>query len=377
MPWVKRVLMFSLAVALVWSLSATHPREAGATKIEAKCSNSSSDAGMINASISGSDVGDEIVIDGPCRIDQTIKLLGNRSYRGESRTGTVLRQADGANLKAIVASDSYLDNSATTGTPVSVRQLTLDGNRANNTAATAGFIVRSWQTVIDDLQIRSMGGNGIWFSNRSANGTLLTNTSVNGQITNNFITDSGGHGVYVDDPGNSLTDWNLSGNWIASSGLDGIHLDNAAGWVVRNNHVYGVPGHAIYANRLWGTSITDNYVEDFGGSAQAGVWYGIQATVQGGAASTISDNKVFNLGGESNAASTYRYIGISKVNYGSGVVSVTGNAIRGGDARRGTGLYYARGTGESLMVSSTGNIVADVLRQVQTEGSHVIVTAGR
>jgi len=31
-------------------------------------------------------------------INETIRLLGNRSYRGESRTGTVLKQADGANL---------------------------------------------------------------------------------------------------------------------------------------------------------------------------------------------------------------------------------------------------------------------------------------
>ena len=376
MPWVKRVLMFSFAVALGWTLSATHPQQAGATKREATCANSTSDAETINSAIAGSNVGDEIVIQGQCLVNRTIKLLGDRSYRGESRTGTVLKQAAGADLDAILASDSYLDNDPKTGKPVSVRQLTLDGNRANNTAPTAGFIVRSWQTVIEDLQISSMGGNGIWFRNESANGTRLTNTSVNGQIVGNFITDSGGHGVFVDDPGNSLTDWNLSGNWIAGSGKDGIHLDNAAGWVVRNNHVYGVPGNAIYANRLWGTSITDNYVEDFGGTSETGTWYGIEATVQGGVASTISDNKVFNINGESNPESTYRYIGISKVNYGTGIVSVTGNAIRGGSSPQGTGLYYARGSGDRLMVSSTGNIVADIGKIRRIDGDQVTVTPG-
>jgi hypothetical protein len=376
MPWVKRVLLFCFAVALGWSLSFPHAQQAGATKIEATCTNSTTDAATINGAIAGSNVGDEIIIGGRCLINQTIKLLGDRSYRGESRTGTTLTQAAGADLTAILASDSYLDNSPTTGTPVSVRQMTLNGNADNNTAPTAGFIVRSWQTVIEDLQIRSMGGHGIWFSNESANGTRLTNTSVNGQIVGNFITDSGGHGIFVDDPGNSLTDWNLSRNWIASSGLDGIHLDNAAGWVIRNNHVYGVPRNAIYANRLWGTSITDNYIEDFGGTSDAGTWYGIQATVQGGVASTISDNKVFNIDGESNAESTYRYVGISQVNYDTGIVSVTGNAVRGGGSPSGTGFYFARGPGEALMVSSTGNIAADIGKVRRTEGDGVLVTRG-
>ncbi|GAA2756527.1 right-handed parallel beta-helix repeat-containing protein [Actinopolymorpha rutila] len=376
MPWVKRVLLFAFAVALGWTLSATHPQTAGAAKIEAGCANSTSDAANINAAIAGSRAGDQIIITGQCRINQTIKLLGDRSYRGESRTGTVLRQQDGANIRAILASDSFLDNDPKTGTPVSVRQLTLDGNRAHNSAPTSGIILRSWQTVVSDVQITSMGGHGIWFTNESADGTRLTNTSVNGQITGNFITDSGGHGVYVDDPGNSLTDWNLSGNWIANSGLDGIHLDNAAGWVVRNNHIYGVPESAIYANRLWGTSISDNYIEDFGRSTRTGTWYGIQATVQGGVASTIADNKVFNINGESNPASTYRYIGISKVNYGTGVLSVTGNAVRGGGSPNGTGFYYARGSGDSLLVSSTGNIVTDVGTGRRTDGDHVQITRG-
>jgi Right handed beta helix region len=379
MPWVTRALVFLVGVAAVWMLAtSTNPQQAEATKVLAECSNSTTDASVINAAVASSDQGDEIVISGQCLINETIRIVGERSYRGESRTGTVLRQADNANLTAILASDSYLDNSPTTGRPVAVRQLSLDGNSDGNTAPTAGFLVRSWQTVVEDLEIRGMEGHGIWFRNESADGTRLTNTSVNGQIVGNFITDSGGHGVFVDDPGNSLTDWNLTDNWIAGSGLDGIHLDNAAGWVVRNNHVYGVPGNAIYANRLWGTSISDNYVEDFGGADEPGTWYGIQATVQGGAASTISSNKVFSFGGESNPDSTYRYIGISQVNYGSGVVSVTGNAIRGAGTASGTGLYYAVGQGDLLTVASTGNIVTEVRTPLRKEGGRsVVVTRGR
>ncbi len=352
------VLMLALAGSIL-----AYPDRAGAKRITATCSNATSDASTINMAIASSSVGDEIVIDGSCLITRTIKLLGDRSYRGESRTGTVLRQASGANLTAMLASDSYLENSPTTGTPLSVRHLTLDGNRAQNTAATSGLILRSWQTVVEDLQIMGMDGDGIRLTNASANGTKLTNTQVNGRIVGNFIQDSGGHGVSVRDSGNSVTDWELTDNWIADSGLDGVHLENAAGWIVERNHVYGVPRNGIYANRLYGTSISDNYIEGFGETSRAGTWSGIEATVQGDTGSTISGNRVFNLQSpEANTSSTYRYISLSRVNYGSGVVSVTGNVIRGAGTTRGTGLYYDSG-GRQLIVTSTGNAVERVYRK--------------
>lgn len=379
LSWKHRIITAGLVVALVTVLGAVvAPKPASAKRITATCSNSPTDASTINAAIQSSDPGDEIVIDGPCLINQTIKLLGDRSYRGQSRTGTVLRQADGANLPAMLASDSYLDNSQYTGTPVSVRQLTLDGNRDHNTAPTTGIVLRSWQSVLSDLHITDMGGDGIRLTSKSANGTLLKNTQVNGRVVGNFIEHSGGYGVFVEDPVNSVTDWELTDNWIASSGIDGIHMDNAAGWVVERTHVYGVPQNAIYANRVYGTSISDNYIEDFGSTSEPGTWSGIEVTVQGDAASTISHNRVFNFNGEDNPDSTYRYIALSRVNYGSGEVSVTGNTIRGAGTHRGIALYYSAGDnggGVRLTVTSTGNAVLDVHRAREV-GPNVRVSRG-
>lgn len=371
------LLGVGFGVALAAAAIGFTPRPRTGAEIEVACSNSADDAGRINAAIAASEEGDEVVIDGPCLIAETIELLGDRAYRGKSRTGTILRQGDGANLEAMLASDSYLDNLPRTGSPISIRRLTLDGNKASNGAATTAIILRSWQSVVEDVQIKDMGGHGIMLSSSSADGTQMTeSTSVNGQIVGNFITDCDGHGVYVYEPaGNSMTDWNLTDNWIASSGRSGIHLDNAAGWVIERNHIYGVPEHAIHAHRLYGTSISDNYIEDFGETAQGGVWYGIEATIQGGKASVIAHNKVFT-GDEANAGSTYRYIGISGVNYGHGVVSVTGNAIRGSGTPRGVGLYYAQGEGTGLTVASSANVIADVATPLATEGENVVVTPG-
>ncbi|MPZ18332.1 MAG: hypothetical protein GEV06_10535 [Luteitalea sp.] len=144
-------------------------------------------------------------------------------------------------------------------------------------------------------------------------------------------------------------------------------------WVIERNHLYGVPEHAIHAHRLYGTSISDNYIEGFGETAQGGIWYGIEATIQGDKASTIANNKVFT-GDEDNGGSIYRYIGISGVNYNHGVVSVTGNAVRGAGTPRGFGLYYSQGGGDGLTVASSGNIITDIGSALATEGDDVMVT---
>lgn len=359
---------------LLWGAGAEFVR--AAEPIIVVGTNTPADAAAINAAIAASPEGAEIIFRGRFLISQTVRLLGHRSYRGESRTGTVLSQADGANLGALAASAGYLDDAPWTGTPVAVRHLTLNGNRKSNPGAqTAGLVLRSWLSVVEDVCITSMGGDGLRLTSRSAKGVGLKNSQVNGRISGNFIENSGRHGVFIEDPGNSVTDWILSDNWIAGSGADGIHMDNAAGWVVERNHIYGVPHTAIYAHRLFGTSICDNYIEGFGETDEAGTWCGIEAIAQGGAASTIAHNRIFNFGGEKQPASTYRYLAVS-VKYGTGLVVVTGNALRGAGTPRGTGLYYTAGDNLALTVVSTGNGVENV-HTPRTDGPRVTVSSGQ
>lgn len=100
-----------------------------------------------------------VPIRGKRPVNETIRLLGNRSYCGESRTGTVLKRADGANLVAIAASPVFLDDKSWTDRPVSVRHLQIDGNRKNNIrTATAGLVLRAWRTVVEEAHI--LTGNG-------------------------------------------------------------------------------------------------------------------------------------------------------------------------------------------------------------------------
>ncbi|MFT3894524.1 MAG: hypothetical protein QM730_23080 [Anaerolineales bacterium] len=146
------------------------------------CTNTLSDATTINTAIAGSSQGDEIIIVGQCLIDQTIKLIGDRSYRGTSRSGTILKQADGANLTALLATDNFLEN-RDWATPVYIERMMLDGNRANNPQTqTDGIILASWLSVVNDVWITNMSRDGLrtllrhsgshkayWFSKRQDN----------------------------------------------------------------------------------------------------------------------------------------------------------------------------------------------------------------
>jgi hypothetical protein len=337
------------------------PQSLAAAERTVNCRNTANDAKLINRRIGNSKVGDEIIVNGPCLVNETIKLLGNRTYRGTSRTGTVITQADGANLDAIFASDGYLDNTTSTGEPIALRSLSIDANRANNPTAHDSIVLRSWQSIVEDIQISDSTRHGIRLTSLSQNGTEITNTQVNGRISSMQINDSGGSGVYVEDPGNHVTDWQLKDNYIAGTGGYGVSLDNTAGWIITGNHIYGVGGnYALRANRLFGSSISDNYIEDFG-------TYGIVARIQGDAASTISNNRIFKFNGGSG---TFLLV---EGSYGNGKVAVTGNAIRGNG--EGIGIEYRKGNAASLEVTSTGNLVTDVTTP-RLVGDGVILNPG-
>ncbi|MES2569453.1 MAG: right-handed parallel beta-helix repeat-containing protein [Verrucomicrobiota bacterium] len=348
-----------------------------AKEIKVFCQNNAGDAALINSAIAGSVSGDEILIQGPALLTQTIRLVHSRSYRGTSRTGTVLKQANGVNLVALMASDSFLDNSTTTGNPLAVRHLTLDGNKANNTAATVGLIIRSWESVVEDIEVKQMDGDGIRITSVSANGTVQTNTQVNGRIAGCLVNDCSGRGISVKDGTNSCTDWTMFNNTVRNSGETGIYLENSAGWFVVQNKVYNSSRSGIYADRCFGTSITENYVEDFGRSSTTGTYQGVGVTLQGGVGTAIAGNVVKNLTAAGSAASAFQYIAIVRVNYDTGYASVTDNIATHSISTTGpsVGVFYSKGSAVGLTVASSANSATGVTTQ-KSVGSGVTQNSG-
>jgi len=73
----------------------------------------------------------------------------------------------------------------------------------------------NWQSVIEDIVVTNVGGDGILVTNENAAGQPISNTEVNGRIAGSFIEAAGQDGIRVLDSGNSVTDWNLVDNWVA------------------------------------------------------------------------------------------------------------------------------------------------------------------
>jgi hypothetical protein len=210
-----------------------------AAQVNVTCANTTADAVKLNTAIENSRSGDRIQIHGTCLLNAAVVLLGDRTYEGDSRTGTILRQASGSNLPALVASDSWNDDWTNTGNPIRIAHLTLDGNGSANSRTNA-LVIRSWLTVIEDLQVENAPADGIQVTSLRKSGAGLQGSQVNGHISNIFVTNSGSVGIHVVDPGNSVTDWSLLDSWVAYSGQSAIYMDNAAGWTARGNHVYGI-----------------------------------------------------------------------------------------------------------------------------------------
>jgi hypothetical protein len=339
-----------------------------AETISVTCTNSTSDAANLQQAINSSRPGAAIEIKGgTCLLTKGINLLGNRTYIGANKTGTVLRQ-DG-DMGYVLGADSYVNNSSATGQPLSISNLTV---QCNGSGSTDGIIILNWQTDVQEVDVRDCGGSGIVDTNTTANGTAINNTSVNSRFENNFISNSGRYGFEVYDSGNSVTDGYLVDNQIASSSQDAIHVSNAAGWNISGNHLYGDAGNAIFASRLYGTTIYGNHIEDFGLGQNSGTWYGIVGTAQGGMGSTIFNNTIANNSGEATGAK-YIYIAVT-ANYGTAYLSTTGNIIlasRSDDV----GFFFSGGSGKLVVVSSgnkvarTGIVSRHALNVTETHGT--------
>ena len=190
-------LLLPVLLALPGSHAAAHPSTPPEQPLESSqptimCTGvAKQDDLLLQAAIASLPAGSELKILGECEVSKTVVLAGGRSYVGGGRT-TVIKQAAGANLGAVVASDSWVANAHTCGTPLRLSHIAINGNRDANTRG-HGLVLHSWLSVIEDVEVSNAPQDGIRVTSvGSDNSTVITNSQVNSRLTNLFITDSGG-----------------------------------------------------------------------------------------------------------------------------------------------------------------------------------------
>ncbi|HKB30192.1 MAG TPA: hypothetical protein VKD26_05080, partial [Streptosporangiaceae bacterium] len=125
--------------------------------VTVRCDGTTADAATLQRAISASPPGAVIAIEGgTCLLTQGITLPGDRTYTGGATTGTVLKQ-DG-HLAYVLASAAYVNNSATTGNPLAIRDMTIG---CDGSGRTDGIIVLNWQADVEHVDVSGCGGSGI------------------------------------------------------------------------------------------------------------------------------------------------------------------------------------------------------------------------
>jgi hypothetical protein len=356
-----------LAVGACLALGACSSSAVNAGVAAVTCHDDASDAARIQSAIDASGPGTVIQIGGgTCLLTRGLVLTGNRTYAGASTTGTVLKQA--GSMGYLLASSDYTGNSTSTGDPLQIRDLTV---ACSGTGDTDGIVILNWQVNVQQVDVHDCGGNGITDTSVPANDKPIANTSVNSRFENDFISDSGKYGFAVIDPANAVTDGFFTDNQVADSGADGVYLQNAGGWNITGNHLYGDGEDGIDAERLYGTTVASNYIEDFGTGRPSGTWYGIHGTAQDGSGSVILGNKVFNTG--ERAGVRYAFIAVTAANSGTGHLAVSANVVQ--TVADQDEAFYFSGAPHQLVVASAANQVSGP-GAVRTLGGGVTITSG-
>lgn len=305
-------------------------------------------------------------------VSSRLTVQDGGSIRGDGisfTTGSVIKVADSTNLTtSVIASESIVDASTTSGQPVYLDKIAIDGNKANNGSGTEdGITLANFFCIIRFINVKNVNGVGIHFDDSN----LSSGTAVENRIESCRVLGAGSHGIEIDGTGSYYTDGEIHHCIIGQSGGHGIKCTRAGGWSINDNHVYQSAMTGIHTGFFQNTQICNNKIEDWGTDTSADSYYSIYA---GGIQSAkkkpglISSNTIYQEETETGSQTLWG-IGLQA---GAGAtdckVLVEGNTLMddGGDINFvfrlfGTGdgdfhfysNYVQRGTGTNGIFSNT------------------------
>lgn len=264
-----------------------------------------------------------------------LTLYSDLTYIGSNVDQTIIKMKNAANLAAVAATVGWAGSTATSSVdPVHIRNITFDGNKANQTSGAGhGLVLQTYYSTIENVNVQNTRGDGLRFDAYGANGTTaISNTMVENWVSRVQLRNNGGSGFVVNDSShNKATDGWLKHAIVDTPGANAIWIGAGAGWTIDGCHTYNVPQSAIRVDRAFETRIVNNYVESCGSSATLGTYALIDcinfAANDNGQGSSISNNTIYYQGPAGNAGSTIAGIAFQSANGGSANVSITGNQI--------------------------------------------------
>jgi hypothetical protein len=198
-------------------------------------------------------------------LTRRLTLYSRTHLRGSGGDATVLRLARGANT-AVLESYRFGQESAARSTGgismFSIRDLALDGNRAQENAVSCGLRVYGYGYDIADVIVVNCGADGIVSEWGTAGDLPSPSHQMEARLTGLRSHDNGGHGVHFAGPHDSMFL-----NCLAfKNGGTGFDLaENAYGTLMVNCHAWGAGQNVSFDLAATGIGCVNCYADLDGG----------------------------------------------------------------------------------------------------------------
>lgn len=297
-------------------------------------------------------------------VNATIQVPGHGALQGYDPDSTVITQAAGANLNAVIASAGWTASSnATSVTPCRIRGLQVDVNSSAQTGGAGhGIVLQSFWSLVEDCIVINAGSDGFRLDTSGASGSpLVSNTMVETKFVRCQARQSGLVGIHVaDTSSNKATDGFIDSCIVQASGSHGIQIASGAGWHVTGNHVYTSALDGIRVERAFESKVIGNYVEPWGSSTISSRYCGINLPNcnDTGNGSVVAGNVIHFTTAAGNAGSTIQGIFIGASTSAQGNVSVTGNMLFASQTAAQAIFIFNQAASSTLDAAISGNKVS-------------------
>ena|GEM_PF-6747973 len=243
------------------------------------------DSTALNAALTAGAGGTVIVPAGVIAVGAEILVPDNTRLVGAGkRATTIQRMANKGSMVAVVCAASWYNNTAGSGAPIAITDLSIDGNKSasgnsGSDDSCPGIIIYNEKSIVLSCYITNTAGHGVKAAVKNRGGSAMNDTANEFYVAECTIEFPDGHGIFSDDQNNSaLTDGFCLDNVIRQPLEDGIHITNMAGWVVSGNHVYSGSSRGMngfYLTGCYAANITSNYVDGPARTTTTGTYHGM------------------------------------------------------------------------------------------------------
>ena len=278
------------------------------------------------------------------------------SFKSEGKRSSVLKLKDNA-TDHLMYPERWDQNINVASGRQSLKGLTLDGNKANQTGQYHNLIVYNYQTEIDIIS-KFSSGNGILFTDETRNLTLTTTNMSEVDFSHCRFEQNDLEGLKSTNAANKIADGNILNCVFNANGASGdipnISIDRFAGWKMTGNQLYGAGGDDTVLLNADRCVITGNHFDLDGVNVVSGEIHALKITNAGSEAVNISNN-IFFLDGTLTGATIMNAIGLNGPTISGYTLTGNNSSKRGGFAGNTYMLDNFNGSALTVNAVSTGN----------------------